>query len=485
MASSHQDIRDNVVFGLTRGAWRLTLFAGFAAHVAALVCIGIALFETRKAGGSGLGGFFCLADTEALCPDPEKLVDASVPGEVACSASRLYSHHNSSSCLDHHTMRCIREEGCEGAYMLTSQVLDAVRLKHVDKSSVDAHFFAGLGCFFLYLISFGLLEFPFARDSYARNSISVPERIFLQPHLIGISCILKASMIVLLYLLKDAVLSFPSAASCADVNLLPSIEDVKLHTQSRTQFQTQCETMVSLCRISIVGVPLASLNTASTESTSQQLNSLLAICLVLIVGTFLHKWIVWCLCVSQTVDGDAEAAYLRELEVKEAEQFELAIQRIQARRRAMREQRQQQQARRLQNVQRRRVSEEISLPRRDTESSHNRYVNAASLGSEHEVIHSSSNLSAGQESSAAYVFGEVGGKLSEHKEENNFDHSSDTGQVEVGGGDMECIICLEMLIVGGSVEALACGHVFHSDCISQWFEEGGQGRLCPLCRQPS
>ena len=49
-----------------------------------------------------------------------------------------------------------------------------------------------------------------------------------------------------------------------------------------------------------------------------------------------------------------------------------------------------------------------------------------------------------------------------------------------------CIICLDLLMVTGSSEgdreAIRCGHVFHSPCIRQWFEEGGQGHLCPICR---
>lgn len=48
-----------------------------------------------------------------------------------------------------------------------------------------------------------------------------------------------------------------------------------------------------------------------------------------------------------------------------------------------------------------------------------------------------------------------------------------------------CIVCLDLLNVGGDPEerqALQCGHVFHSNCIQQWFDEGGQGKLCPICR---
>jgi hypothetical protein len=48
-----------------------------------------------------------------------------------------------------------------------------------------------------------------------------------------------------------------------------------------------------------------------------------------------------------------------------------------------------------------------------------------------------------------------------------------------------CIVCLDLLDVAGLPEkrqALRCGHVFHTDCIQQWFDEGGQGCVCPICR---
>jgi hypothetical protein len=50
-----------------------------------------------------------------------------------------------------------------------------------------------------------------------------------------------------------------------------------------------------------------------------------------------------------------------------------------------------------------------------------------------------------------------------------------------------CIVCLDLLNVDSSSpmekrEALQCGHVFHTECIQQWFREGGQGNLCPICR---
>jgi hypothetical protein len=41
----------------------------------------------------------------------------------------------------------------------------------------------------------------------------------------------------------------------------------------------------------------------------------------------------------------------------------------------------------------------------------------------------------------------------------------------------ECAICLEYLS-NGKIEALPCGHVFHSPCLKQWFQRKS---YCPLC----
>ena len=42
----------------------------------------------------------------------------------------------------------------------------------------------------------------------------------------------------------------------------------------------------------------------------------------------------------------------------------------------------------------------------------------------------------------------------------------------------ECIICLENMIKGERVKILECGHMYHNDCIMEWFKHK---RECPLC----
>ncbi|XP_062150985.1 putative RING-H2 finger protein ATL53 [Alnus glutinosa] len=43
----------------------------------------------------------------------------------------------------------------------------------------------------------------------------------------------------------------------------------------------------------------------------------------------------------------------------------------------------------------------------------------------------------------------------------------------------ECAICLQDLLVGVEASKLPCSHVYHVDCIVEWFDRSNQ---CPLCR---
>ena len=145
-------------------------------------------------------------------------------------------------------------------------------------------------------------------------------------------------------------------------------------------------------------------------------------------------------------------AYLQAREEGEAEQFELAIRRIQARRREKREERERQK----QSVRSQRTVV-VGVPPSGGPPSNNqsRYVVfGATLPLVEEVP-----------------------ALATEDEANVSDGSQEDGH--------DCIICLDSLTNGEGVESLLCGHVFHTPCISTWFDEGGQGRLCPLCRHPS
>ena len=49
----------------------------------------------------------------------------------------------------------------------------------------------------------------------------------------------------------------------------------------------------------------------------------------------------------------------------------------------------------------------------------------------------------------------------------------------------ECSICLEYFKKqeAQAVLLLACNHVFHIDCLTNWLKEKGQSSQCPVCRK--
>ncbi|KAJ0985725.1 hypothetical protein J5N97_004081 [Dioscorea zingiberensis] len=46
----------------------------------------------------------------------------------------------------------------------------------------------------------------------------------------------------------------------------------------------------------------------------------------------------------------------------------------------------------------------------------------------------------------------------------------------------DCLVCLCGLASGDRLRRLACGHVFHCDCLDEWLDE--MNLSCPLCRSP-
>ena len=51
--------------------------------------------------------------------------------------------------------------------------------------------------------------------------------------------------------------------------------------------------------------------------------------------------------------------------------------------------------------------------------------------------------------------------------------SGEEGSGEKGSGE-ECVVCLSSFTQGDELRELACGHVFHRDCIDQWLLPGAQ-----------
>ena len=42
----------------------------------------------------------------------------------------------------------------------------------------------------------------------------------------------------------------------------------------------------------------------------------------------------------------------------------------------------------------------------------------------------------------------------------------------------ECIICLENMIKDDKIKILECGHIYHYNCINDWFKKVNE---CPVC----
>mmetsp|Transcript_99595 Transcript_99595/g.253141 ORF Transcript_99595/g.253141 Transcript_99595/m.253141 type:complete len:237 (+) Transcript_99595:89-799(+) len=49
-----------------------------------------------------------------------------------------------------------------------------------------------------------------------------------------------------------------------------------------------------------------------------------------------------------------------------------------------------------------------------------------------------------------------------------------------GGGDVQCVICVDDLSEGDVVRTLPCGHVYHKECVDSWLR---RSVLCCLCMQ--
>jgi hypothetical protein len=52
--------------------------------------------------------------------------------------------------------------------------------------------------------------------------------------------------------------------------------------------------------------------------------------------------------------------------------------------------------------------------------------------------------------------------------------------VAVISSGQECVICRSSINNGDVLDMLACGHLFHKDCIIQWLSPV---KGCPLCKR--
>lgn len=68
--------------------------------------------------------------------------------------------------------------------------------------------------------------------------------------------------------------------------------------------------------------------------------------------------------------------------------------------------------------------------------------------------------------------------LFKKKEENIKNNMDDYIILNKDFENNECLICLEYMIKGDKIKILECGHVYHYNCIKEWFK---RKRECPLC----
>jgi hypothetical protein len=47
-----------------------------------------------------------------------------------------------------------------------------------------------------------------------------------------------------------------------------------------------------------------------------------------------------------------------------------------------------------------------------------------------------------------------------------------------------CVICLEILLPGATVDLWACDHVIHDTCFDAWAQKSLSFLTCPCCRAP-
>ena len=62
---------------------------------------------------------------------------------------------------------------------------------------------------------------------------------------------------------------------------------------------------------------------------------------------------------------------------------------------------------------------------------------------------------------------------------NRIEEELSNPMVKVEVKNEDCSICMEVL---NACVMLPCGHKFHNECVSKWFEESATP-TCPLCRQ--
>jgi hypothetical protein len=495
------------IYCLTRGSWRRTLCFSFLLNLIATITILLSLINSKDAGLQIIQGYFCLHDT-SLCPSQDFNLHPTLnarPTSTICTTSTITTTHaqiakeriNSTdssdnlsiSCFDRTTDECVVKNGVSQTLNLINGIISDGRMRLLDVPLTQRWQWIGIGCLALHTITFMMFEIPLERTSYSSISKLMPERIFMETSIVILSIwILKVIVLGFLTLTVYQAYTFPSEASCEDINAFPNNDDIQKAMESRSQFLKECLYLQNQCNVRLAGIS-ATWKRKETAEFSSFVTSVGFAGVTLLVAN-VWKWCVWSCCVAKTVIDDGERIDTNQQDtnilmnnLNKKEQFEEAIRRIQLKKKMQREkQMYRETGRKERNADERnldgvwdgetstsrstRMNTPITLP----SSSSDLHSSASEMFASSNYVTSTSNKESNSNSSSIQENERPVVKVV--KEENSF-------------SQLTCIICLDDLNGSNDMnerEALFCGHVFHTECIQMWFESGGQGKLCPICR---
>ena len=265
---------------LTRGCWRRTLCVSLLLNLGCTVGLLLSFINSEDAGLQAVNGYFCVHDT-TLCPVSEFDLHPTLesrPSNPVCmnptalaassststSSSPLTSTSSSTSssnatssspCFDIRTKECIQARGLGQALQLINSVLHDGTMRLLNRPSTRRWSYVGVGFLILHTFAFLVLETPLTCTSYGWASRQVPERIFVETtSVICASWWLKLIILTFLTLTVWTGYTFPSDATCEEINLLPSVEDISATVGSRKQFMADCTSLHEICHLHLQGI---------------------------------------------------------------------------------------------------------------------------------------------------------------------------------------------------------------------------------------
>ncbi len=447
---------DPACCGVARGTWRRLLVVCWLCNIVAIALLASSLGSADNAGGAhgsvgagaaGAAGSFCLADMRKDGP---------------CENPRAGCREN--LCVDQTTLQCVQAQtqGRTTLALLSSAVKDG-RLRHIGREATSRLVYLAVAFLIAHTLALTALEFPVSLEAFSWRGTTIPERIFAEsPWTVITSFALKFGACVCVAFALVAAVTFPAEAGCETLGSLPS-QDSLGEGVSRASFEAACQQLRDKCNVRAVGVPdrwwednsvkAVGGGTSLQKIVSEAVGLAVSGGVLLVLATVI-KWGVWVKAVADTCVDDGVGTGRRAVvqEQRQHEAFDAAIMRIQHQRRTARERR-----------------------RRYTDGPRNIAMLIEKSGV---VKQSSSKYAVEARTENGLLVDDVESAV-EESEAGSQHPTSPTAD----DGRPVCIVCLDILQPQEEANlALACGHVFHAECIQQWFNEGGQGRRCPVCR---